>query len=332
MQAFDLVCLGELLIDFVATTPGSLRAAPGFVKAPGGAPANVAVAASRLGLKVGFVGSVGNDEFGHFLLETLRENRVDVTGLRLSSRGGTPLAFVSVTENAERDFLFYWDRTADHFMRKRDIPVRLVRSSRIFHYGSISLIHAATRTATGHALNAALSGGRTFVSCDPNLRLDLWPSRAAAKRTVLETIKRVHLVKVNDDELRFLTGFSDVIQGMQALSRFTKAAIIVTRGPKGAVYRWHEQEGEVPGFSVPAIDGTGAGDGFVAGFLHCLAAVPGDLRHLEPEAALLSEWVRYANAVGALATMKRGAIPAFPTPGEVEALLVSDRCSGLAQK
>ena len=327
MESFDLVCLGELLIDFVAMTPGSLRAAPGFVKAAGGAPANVAVAASRLGLKAGFVGKVGDDEFGRFLLDTLRENRVDVTGLRLSSRGATPLAFVSVTENAERDFLFYWDRTADHFMSTRDIPARLVRSSRIFHYGSISLIHPATRSATHHALNAALSGPRTFVSCDPNLRLDLWPSRAAAKRTVLETIKKVHLVKVNEGELQFLTGFSDVIRGIKALSRFTKAAIIVTRGPRGAIFRWHQEEGEVPGFSVPAIDGTGAGDGFVAGFLRCLAAVPDDLRKLKPEAALVSEWVRYANAVGALATMKRGAIPAFPTPDEVKALLVSDRRS-----
>jgi fructokinase len=327
MEAFDLVCLGELLIDFVATTPGSLRAATAFVKAPGGAPANVAVAASRLGLKVGFVGTVGDDEFGRFLLDTLSENLVDVTGLRLSSRGGTPLAFVSVTENAERDFLFYWDRTADHFMSTRDIPVRLVRSSRIFHYGSISLIHPATRTATHHALNAALSAARTFVSCDPNLRLNLWPSRTVAKRTVLETIQRVHLVKVNEDELQFLTGFQDVIRGVEALSRFTKAAIIVTRGPKGAFFHWHQEEGEVPGFSVPSVDGTGAGDGFVAGFLRCLAAVPGDLRRLQPEAALLSEWVRYANAVGALATIKRGAIPAFPTPDEVEALLVSGRRS-----
>src|SRR4029450_3469769 len=122
MKELDLLCLGELLIDFVATASGSLRAAPGFVKAPAGAPAKVAVAASRLGLKAGFVGTVGKDEFGRFLVDTLKVNRVDVTGLRLSSRGATPLAFVSVTENAERDFLFYWDRTADHFMSTRDIP------------------------------------------------------------------------------------------------------------------------------------------------------------------------------------------------------------------
>src|SRR5262249_9268645 len=149
----------------------------------------------------------------------------------------------------------------------------------------------------------------------------LWPSRAMARRTVLETIKRVDLVKVNEDELQFLTGSSNVIRGMQALSRFTRAAIIVTRGPKGAAFRWHQEEGEVPGFSVPAIDGTGAGDGFVAGFLRCLASAPCDLRRLKPSAAVLSDWVRYANAVGALATTKRGAIPAFPTPNEVGALL-----------
>lgn len=320
---FDLVCLGELLIDFVATDTGPLRSAPGFVKAAGGAPANVAVAAARLGLRPAFIGAVGRDEFGYFLREQLESNGVDARGLIHSSVGSTPLAFVSLKEDAERDFLFYWRDTADQSVKPRDFPLDLARECRIFHYGSISLIHPAMRAVTRAALRAAASA-RVFISCDPNLRLNLWPSPALARKAILATLAEANLVKINDDELKFLTGSSDLTAGIRSLSRETDAAILVTRGPLGAAFRWRNAEGRVEGFKVSAVDGTGAGDGFVAGFLSRLLGTPSDLRKLRPDAHTLSEWVRYANAVGALATTKRGAIPAFPTASEV-ASLVLDR-------
>ncbi len=316
----DLVCLGELLIDFVATATGPLRSSPAFIKAAGGAPANVAVAAARLGIRAAFTGAVGRDEFGCFLRDQIESNGVDVRGLHLSPMGSTPLAFVSLKENAERDFLFYWRDSADQFVKPRDIPMDLIRSCRIFHYGSISLIHPAMRRLTRAALEAAESAG-AFVSCDPNLRLNLWPSPAHARKAILATIARAHLVKINDEELHFLTGESDLFKGILSLSGATDAAILVTRGPVGAAYRWHKVQGEVGGFEVAAVDSTGAGDGFVAGFLSRLLERPADLRKIRPDAATISRWVRYANAVGALATTKRGAIPAFPTSSEVTALL-----------
>src|SRR5437867_4405426 len=214
----DLVCFGELLIDFVATATGPLRAAPGFIKAAGGAPANVAVAAARLGCETAFIGAAGKDEFGSFLKDELEKNGIDVKGLQLSAEGATPLAFVSLKENAERDFLFYWLGTADHFMRPRRIPMQIVRSSRIFHYGSISLIHPVTRRATRVVLDTALESGKTLVSCDPNLRLNLWPSSSQARATILRTIKTANLVKINEEELRFLTLNKDLYRGIRSLS------------------------------------------------------------------------------------------------------------------
>jgi fructokinase len=323
-MTFDIVCLGELLIDFVATATGPLRDAPGFVKAAGGAPANVAVAAARLGCTVAFLGAVGQDEFGSFLRDQLENNRVDVRGLRLLRRGSTPLAFVSLKENAERDFLFYWRDTADHLVTQRDIPYELAGDCRIFHYGSISLIHPAMRAVTYRALRAARKSRSVFVSCDPNLRLNLWSSPAQARKTILKTIESAHLVKINDEELGFLTGKNDLRRGLRALAGITDAAILVTRGPAGATYRWGKREGEVAGFAVPAIDSTGAGDGFVAGFLSRLLETQGSLQKLQPDAKTLARWVRYANAVGALATLKRGAIPAFPSRSEVEAFFTAE--------
>jgi fructokinase len=316
----QLVCLGELLIDFVSTTVGALREAPAFIKAPGGAPANVAAAAARLGVRAGFIGAVGDDEFGSFLAGELAGAGVDVRGLKMDPCGSTPLAFVSLRADAGRDFLFYWRDTADRLMKRRDVPIELVRSCRIFHFGSISLIHPGPRLVTRHALRAAQEAG-AFISCDPNLRINLWPSGAAARRTILASLAAAHLVKVNDEELEFLTGEKDVAAGIRAIANWTSAAVVVTLGPRGASFRWRNAAGYVPGFTVAAVDSTGAGDGFTAGLLRCLLQRDGDLRRVRPSAADLSRWVKYANAVGALATAKRGAIPSFPTPAEVDALL-----------
>ena len=177
------------------------------------------------------------------------------------------------------------------------------------------------RRLTRSALRAAARAGDVFVSCDPNLRLNLWPSAAEARRAILQTIGEAHVVKVNEDELTFLTGRKSLPRAMKALAESTDAAILVTFGGRGAAYRWHKNEGEVAGFRVAAVDSTGAGDGFAAGFLSQLAAAKTPLSKLEPDARTLHRWIRYANAVGALATTKRGAIPSFPMPVEVNNLL-----------
>ncbi len=323
----DLACFGELLVDFVSTATGPLRDAPGFLKAAGGAPANVAVAAARLGVRAAFLGAVGDDEFGRFLAHELEAHGVDVSGLAHSSSGSTPIAFVSLREDAERDFLFYWRGTADQSLKTGDLPLGLIRNCRVFHFGSISLIHRATRTVARNAIRAAVQS-EVYISCDPNLRMRLWPSAAVARRTVLSAIAPVHLLKVNEEELVFLSGHADLSRGMQSLAGYCDALILVTRGARGAAYRWQRSEGEVPGFPVRAVDSTGAGDGFVAGFLTCLLQNRGDVRKLRLGRATLARWVAFANAVGALATTRPGAIPAFPNRAEVSGLLEEHGATG----
>src|SRR2546421_9773739 len=176
MSTMDVVTCGELLIDFVATEVGvTLAQASQFQKAPGGAPANVAVGIARLGHRVGFMGQVGDDEFGHFLADTLSRNAVDIGGLRFSTQARTALAFVSLLAHGERDFMFYRHPSADMLWRCEDVDPAYLASARIFHYGSISLIHEASRNATFTALDYAKHNG-AVISYDPNLRLPLWSS------------------------------------------------------------------------------------------------------------------------------------------------------------
>jgi sugar/nucleoside kinase (ribokinase family) len=183
----------------------SLEQAPSFQKAPGGAPANVAVGLAKLGHEVGFIGKVGDESFGHFLANVLQENGVDISGLAFDSETRTMLAFVSLTSEGERDFMFYRHPSADMRLTPDDIPKDLIQQATIFHYGSISLISEPGRSATCHALDLARESS-LLISYDPNLRLGLWASQERAKQEILAGMRSANLVKINDDELEFLTG------------------------------------------------------------------------------------------------------------------------------
>ncbi len=204
-HVLDVVTCGELLIDFVAIETGTtLGQASLFKKAPGGAPANVAVAVARLGHRAGFLGQVGEDEFGHFLAETLQHNGVDIAGLRFSSQARTALAFVSLLADGERDFMFYRHPSADMLWHSEQVDQADVARARIFHYGSISLIHEPSRSATLTALAYAKSNG-ALLSYDPNLRLPLWPSVDAARAGILNGWQHAEVIKVSEGELAFLS-------------------------------------------------------------------------------------------------------------------------------
>ena len=203
---FDVIACGELLIDFVSTESGvTLAAAPAFKKAAGGAPANVAVGVARLGYRAGFLGQVGEDDFGHFLADTLAEAGVDTGGLRFSAEARTALAFVSLRADGERSFMFYRHPSADMLWRPEDVDAGYAAGTRIFHYGSISLIGEPSRSATLAALGHARAAG-ALISYDPNLRLALWPSAEAARAGMLAGWQHADLAKVSEEELAFLTG------------------------------------------------------------------------------------------------------------------------------
>ncbi len=314
-----VIAHGELLIDFVPTiSGGTLIEAPAFIKAPGGAPANVAVGLARLGVSAGFMGQVGDDAFGHFLAQTLYENGVEVSSLKFSTAARTALAFVSLKADGERDFIFYRHPSADMLYRPDDVDEAAIRAARVFHFGSISLIGEPARSATLKALEIAQAAG-ALISYDPNLRLPLWPSAETARQGIRLAWPFAHLIKISEEELAFLAETDDPAKATCKLWHPDLKLLVITRGQVGCRYVTTQFTGEVAGFSVDAIDATGAGDAFVAGLLKGLLEQPdawNDETHLR---ALC----RYANAVGALTTTRRGAIPALPTATEVAAFLQS---------
>jgi fructokinase len=313
----DVVCFGEVLIDFVPTvTPTTLIDAPAFMKAPGGAPANVAVGLARLGVSSAFMGKVGDDAFGHFLVNTLAEAGVDIGPVRFSSEARTALAFVSLRSDGEREFMFYRHPSADMLFAPADVDADVIRNAKLLHYGTISLISEPSRSATLHAIELARDAG-CIVSCDPNLRLALWPDRAAARDGLLRAIEHAQVVKLSDDELRFLTGSDDPAAAREQLWHDRLKLLVVTLGSAGCVYFTTNFDGVVVGFGVEAIDATGAGDGFVAGLVQGVLADRSGLK----EEARVRAICRTANAVGALTTTERGAIPALPGRARVDRFL-----------
>jgi fructokinase len=313
----DAICLGELLIDFIPTVTGTgLTDAPAFVRAPGGAPGNVAVGLARLGVSSAFMGKVGDDPFGHFLASTLAEAGVDVGPLRFATEARTALAFVSLRADGEREFMFYRHPSADMLFEPREVDIGAIRRAKLLHFGSIGLIGEPSRGATLHAVDTARAAG-CLISCDPNLRLPLWPDPNAARERMLLGLKKAHVVKLSDDESEFLTGIGDPKAACRALWHDELKLIAITRGRAGCVFFTPAFSGEVASFAVEAVDATGAGDGFMAGLLQGLLADPATF---ESETGL-RELCRFANAVGALATTGRGAIPALPDRDRVREFL-----------
>jgi fructokinase len=313
----EIITLGELLIDFVPTVSGvSLIEAPAFKKAPGGAPANVAAGLAKLGVSCAFLGKVGDDAFGRFLKATLDEVGVDTNGLVFSEDARTALAFVSLRADGEREFMFYRHPSADMLYRSEEVAVDLIRAAKIFHLGSISLISEPSRSATLTALRTARDSG-LLISYDPNLRLALWPDAEAAKTGMLSVWEQASIIKVSEEELTFLTGETDSAKAVEKLWHKDLQLLVVTLGKDGCAYFTPTYQGRVSGFPVKPVDTTGAGDGFVAGLLRGLLIYPDALA----DENALRTVCRFANAVGALTTKQRGAIPALPTLPDVETFL-----------
>ncbi|KAK4406245.1 Fructokinase-2 [Sesamum angolense] len=263
-----IVSFGEMLIDFVPTVSGvSLAEAPGFLKAPGGAPANVAIAVARLGGKAAFVGKLGDDEFGHMLAGILKENGVSADGVNFDKGARTALAFVTLRADGEREFMFYRNPSADMLLTPDELNLEVIRSAKVFHYGSISLIVEPCRSAHLKAMEVAKSAG-ALLSYDPNLRLPLWPSAEYAKEQIKSIWNKADVIKVSDEELVFLTG-SDKVDDESAMSLWhdNLKLLLVTLGAQGCRYYTKNFRGAVEGFAVKTVDTTGAGDSFVGALL-----------------------------------------------------------------
>ncbi|KAM5572142.1 putative fructokinase-1 [Rosa sericea] len=313
-----IVSFGEMLIDFVPTVSGvSLAEAPAFLKAPGGAPANVAIAVARLGGNSSFVGKLGDDEFGHMLAGILKENGVSGQGILFDQNARTALAFVTLRADGEREFMFYRNPSADMLLKPEELDLELIRSAKVFHYGSISLIVEPCRSAHLKAMEVAKDAG-ALLSYDPNLRLPLWPSPEEAREQIMSIWEKAEVIKVSDVELEFLTGNPNIDDdSAMTLWHPNLKLLLVTLGEKGCRYYTKNFRGCVEAFHVTAVDTTGAGDSFVGALL---AKIVDDQSVLDDEQRL-REVLKFANACGAITTTKKGAIPALPTESEVLALI-----------
>eukprot|EP00268_Persea_americana_P001157 TRINITY_DN1034_c0_g1_i1.p1 TRINITY_DN1034_c0_g1~~TRINITY_DN1034_c0_g1_i1.p1 ORF type:complete len:386 (-),score=86.27 TRINITY_DN1034_c0_g1_i1:304-1461(-) len=307
-----VVCFGEMLIDFVPTVGGvSLAEAPAFKKAPGGAPANVAVGISRLGGSSAFIGKVGEDEFGYMLSNILKENNVDNSGMRFDPSAKTALAFVTLRADGEREFMFFRNPSADMLLHESELEVDLLKKASIFHYGSITLIEEPCRSTHLAAMDIAKRSG-SILSYDPNLRLPLWPSADAARQGILSIWDQADIIKISEEEISFLTSGDDPDDDNVVLKKLfhpNLKLLLVTEGSEGCRYYTQKFNGRVGGLKVKAVDTTGAGDAFVSGILCSLAS---NLNLFQDEMKL-REALLFANACGALTVIERGAIPALPT-------------------
>jgi fructokinase len=315
---FDVTAIGELLIDF---TPAGFSESGNrlFEQNPGGAPANVLAAIAKLGKKGTFIGMVGQDQFGVFLKEVLQRNGIDVSGLKFCQTVNTTLAFVHLDSSGDRSFSFYRNPGADMMLTPADVDYNLIKNSKIFHFGSISLTDEPVCSATMAAVKFAKENG-LIISYDPNYRPLLWPSEAQAITMMKTGLQFADIVKVSEEELKLLTGTDDLQKGSTLLYEMGIRVVLITLGPEGCFYRYSGGTGKIPTYTVQAIDTTGAGDAFFGGVLYWFS------RLTLPEIQKLNQTefqkiVRFANAMGALTTTKKGAIPSLPSLAAVNQII-----------
>lgn len=314
---FDIVALGELLIDF---TPNGFSDSGMhlFEQNAGGAPANMLTACSKFGLKTGFIGKVGADMHGYFLKSTLEKQGIDTTGIVIDPNVFTTLAFVDLLENGERIFSFSRKPGADTQLNEKELNLSLLSNTKIFHFGSLSLTDEPCRLSTKKAIQYAKQHN-VLISYDPNYRSSLWKSEKAAKSQIRSHLSYVDILKISDEETELLTDKKDPLLAAYDLIQHGISIVVVTLGSKGALVCTKEGSLTVPGFPSSVVDTTGAGDSFWGGFLSQIIQTNKDILSLSLKE--LEPCVRFANAVASLCITKHGGIPAIPTQNEVKIFL-----------
>lgn len=307
-----ILTIGEVLIDLtqVSTTAGDI---PLLAANPGGAPANVAVAAARLGASTGFIGKVGRDSFGRLLVRVLQQDGVDVSGVRTDT-APTTMAIVTVSPEGERSFRFV--RGADKNLTAEEISPRQLEGCKILHFGSVSLSAAPVRSATLTAVRQARALGK-LVSYDPNYRDALWDDKEDAIEWMKTPLDMVDILKISDEELPLMTGTTDPEEGSRLLADKGIQLVMITLGASGVFYRWQGKSGQVPGVPTRIADTNGAGDTFLGAVLSRLTA-RGKAPLEELSAAELEKILFFANRAASKTCSRSGAIPAMPTLEELK--------------
>lgn len=315
-KKYDVIALGELLIDF--TMNGQSEQGNNMFEAcPGGAPCNVLALLNKMGKKTAFIGKVGKDQFGALLRDTVTEAGIDASNLMVDENVNTTLAFVHTFPDGDREFSFYRNPGADMMLTADEVNPEVVKDTKVFHFGTLSMTHEGVREATKKAVETAKANG-CLVSFDPNLRPPLWSSLDLAKEQMEYGFGKCDILKISDNEIQFVSGKEDYEEGIAYLQEtYNIPLILLTMGKDGSRAYYKGMRVERPGFSVKAIETTGAGDTFCGSSLNYL--VDHDFENLTEEQ--LGEMLTFANAAAALVTTKKGAIKAMPVKEEVLELI-----------
>ena len=316
-EDMDVVALGELLIDFTENGISS-QGNPLFEANPGGAPCNVLAMLSGLGHTTAFIGKVGNDFFGKQLEEAITEVGIDAKGLFKDNDVHTTLALVHTYPDGDRDFSFYRNPGADMMLTEEEVPVDIVKSARIFHFGTLSMTHERVRLATKKAIAIAQDAG-AIISFDPNIREPLWNSLDDAKEQVLYGLQQCDILKISDNEIQWLTGEDDFTEGVRWINmRYHIPLILVSMGKEGSRAYYQDKMVEAaPFIQKNTIETTGAGDTFCACVLHYV--LEHGLQKLTDKD--LKDMLTYANAAASIVTTRKGALRVMPQPKEIEELI-----------
>lgn len=311
-------CIGEALIDFVPTVKGlRMEDVPGFIPAPGGAPANLAAAVAKLGAESAFVGKVGDDAFGRLLRETLEKNHVDTTYMTTTTQANTTLAFVALKASGDRDFVFYRKPGADMLLEEMDIKAGMFAKGDILHFGSLAMVESPSKYAHIKALKLAREAG-AIISFDPNVRLPLWEDPADCKNTILEFLPQADLVKVSSDEMPFIFDTESEQAVADRCFALGIKAVLVTRGAAGSAIYTPGRMVEVESIDVKVEDTTGAGDAYTGAVLSCLVGHSLE-KSLIPQN--VDKMIELANIVGSMTTMQKGGIASIPTIEQAQAFM-----------
>lgn len=311
----DVTALGELLIDFTENGTSG-QGNPLFEANPGGAPCNVLAMLRKLGKSCAFIGKVGDDIFGRSLRDEINNTGIDTSSLILDKDAHTTLAFVKNFPNGDRDFSFYRDPGADMLLSEDELPADMLKNTRIFHFGTLSMTHDGIRAVTKKAVTTAKAAG-ALISFDPNLRPPLWKNMDEAKAQIEWGLSQCDILKIADNEVAFMTGEKDFKRGSELLrARYPHIRVFnATAGAEGSASCFDGGWVFVPAFRLGGtIETTGAGDTFCACVLnYVLENGIGELSKTRR-----TEMLRFANAAAYLVTTKKGAIRSMPEQAQIE--------------
>ena len=319
---YKIITIGEALIDFIPNQKGcQLKEVNGFDRVAGGAPANVAAAVAKLSGDAYFISQLGKDAFGDHIVDVLKSANVNTEYVLRTSEANTGLAFVSLKEDGNRDFLFYRNPSADMLLNEEQIKEEWFNECRILHFCSVDLVESPMKYAHKKAIEYA-SKNNAIISFDPNVRLPLWNNPNECKNVIREFLPLTNIVKISDEELEFITDISDEQEALKSLFVGNVKVVVYTKGPDGACFITKKENKlnsiEQKGIKVNVIDTTGAGDSFIGSFLYQLGynqILIQDLENIDENT--VKSMIGFSNKYAADTTTKKGAIAAMSTLEEI---------------